>query len=289
MEEQTKKPWIRRLDLFSVITLATLIMAVGVYFFKFPNDFVFGGITGLAVLIAKVTPMSASVFTFLANGVLLVIGWIFLGKRFAIMTGYSSTLLSVLLLVFEKVYPMNAPFSDQPTLELLFAIALPAIASAMLFYVGASSGGTDVIAMLFQKYTTIDDIGAGLFLSDLVMVICALFVFDIKTALYSFVGLVVKSILIDRVIMSINLRKAALIVTEDPDPIVRFITVDMNRGATILNGVGAYSNEKKYVIFTTLNRKQTLSLRKFMRSRDLKAFVTVYRTSEVFGKGFLHL
>lgn len=289
MEETAKKPGLHRLYLFFVITTATFIMAVGVYFFKFPNNFVFGGITGLAVLVAEVTPMSASAFTFVANGLLLIIGWIFLGKRFAIMTGYSSTLLSGLLVVFEKIYPMNHPFSDQPTLELLFAIALPAIASAMLFYVGASSGGTDVIAMLVKKYTSIEDIGAGLFLSDLIMVICALFVFDIRTALYSFVGLVLKSLLIDRVIMSMNLRKAALIVTDEPDPILHYITIDMNRGATILDGTGAYTHEKKYVIFTTLNRKQTQSLRRFMRDHDLHAFVTIYRTSEVFGKGFLHL
>ncbi|MGI6117629.1 MAG: YitT family protein [Bilifractor sp.] len=271
------------------ISFSILIMAVGIYFFKFPNNFVFGGITGLAVLIAKVTPLTASVFTLIANGILLVIGWIFLGKNFAIKTGYASTLLSVLLVIFERIYPMNRPFSNQPTLELLFAIALPAISSAMLFSVNASSGGTDVVAMLLNKYTSLDDIGVGLFISDLVMIIFACFVFSIQTALYSFVGLVVKSLLIDRVIADINMRKAVMIICDEPEIIKKYITEDLVRGATILEGIGGYTKQKRYLIFTTLDRRQTAALRQFIREHHLHAFATVFRTSEVYGKGFLKM
>ena len=93
---------------------------------------------------------------------------------------------------------MSAPLSDQPLLELVFAIVLPAIGSALLFNIGASSGGTDVLAMMMKKYTQIKDTGIALLLCDLVMVVAACFVFDIQTALYSFVGLVLKSMVIDK-------------------------------------------------------------------------------------------
>ena len=275
--------------LFIYVTIATMIMAVGVYFFKFPNNFVFGGITGMAPLAAKLTPLSASSFTFIANFILLIIGFLFLGKRFAIMTGYSSTLLSVLLVVFEKVYPLSAPLSNQPTLELIFAIALPALASAMLFHAGASSGGTDVIAKLIQKYAHVEDIGLGLFLSDFLMIIFACFVFSIQTALYSFVGLVLKSFVIDGVIRNMNLRKATMIVCEDPKEITDFIIRHLDRGATILEGTGAYTGNRKYIIFTTLDRFQEQKTREFIHRKNLHAFITVYQTSEVFGKGFLKL
>lgn len=227
-----------------MITLSTFIMAVGVYFFKFPDNFCFGGITGFATVVAKVTPISASNFTFIANTILLVIGFIFLGKSFALKTTYASMLLSVLLVFFEKWMPLTKPLSNEPMLDLIFAIALPAIASALLFNIGASSGGTDVIAMLLKKYTNMKDIGIALFATDLAMILVACFVFDLKTALYSFVGLAVKSFMIDDIITTINLRKSITIVCDDKEPICSFITAKLNRSATITEGVGAYTNGK---------------------------------------------
>lgn len=269
-----------------MITMSTFIMAIGIYFFKFPDNFCFGGITGFAAVIAKITPLSASAFTFLANTILLIIGFIFLGKSFALKTTYASMLLSLLLLVFEKWLPLSAPLSNEPMLDLIFAIALPSIGSAILFHIGASSGGTDVIAMLLKKYTNMKDIGIALFVTDLVMILVACFVFDLKTALYSFVGLTVKSFFIDDIIATINLRKSITIVCDDKDDICSFITKNLGRSATITEGVGAYSNSQKYIIFTSLSRTQAVELRNYIRDNRLQAFMSVSSTSEVFGKGF---
>ncbi len=269
-----------------MITMSTFIMAIGIYFFKFPDNFCFGGITGFATVIAKITPLSASVFTFLANTLLLIIGFIFLGKSFALKTTYASMLLSLLLLVFEKWIPLSAPLSNEPMLDLIFAIALPSIGSAILFNIGASSGGTDVIAMLLKKYTNMKDIGIALFVTDLVMILVACFVFDLKTALYSFVGLTVKSFLIDDIIATINLRKSITIVCDDKDEICSFITNNLGRSATITDGVGAYTNRQKYIIFTSLSRTQAVELRNYIRDNQPQAFMSVSSTSEVFGKGF---
>lgn len=111
---------------FLLLTVSTLIMAIGTYFFKFTNNFTFGGITGLAVLIAKTGLMTAGDFNFVASMTLLLIGMIVLGKKFAAKTAYCSILLSVTLSFLERVCPMKAPLTDQPMLELCFAIALPA-------------------------------------------------------------------------------------------------------------------------------------------------------------------
>ncbi|MDO5521008.1 MAG: YitT family protein [bacterium] len=271
---------------YCYITLSIFIMAIGIYFFKFPNNFCFGGVTGFASVFAQIFPISASSFTLMINVLLLVIGFIFLGKSFAIKTTYASMLLSVLLVIFEKAYPITEHLSNQPILELIFAITLPSIASALLFQIGASSGGTDVIAMIIQKYTSVKNIGIALFVSDLVMIIAACFVFDIQTALYSFVGLTVKSFLIDGIIDSINLSKAVTIVCEDVDSICDFITHDLEKGATITEAIGAYTSTQKYIIFTTLSRHQAALLRNYIRDNSLEAFISVSNTSEVFGKGF---
>lgn len=274
---------------FFIITISITIMAIGVYFFKFPNNFTFGGVTGAAVVFANLLPVSASMFSTIANMILLVIGFIFLGKNFAIKTTYATVLLSVELLAFEKLTPLPHPLSNEPMLELIFAIALPAISSALLFYEGASSGGTDVIAMIVKKYTNVEDIGMALFLTDLVMIIIACFVFDIKTALYSFVGLVVKSFMIDAIIENIMLRKSIMLICNDKDVICDFIINELGKSATYVDAKGAYTGERNYIVFSTLTKKQAVELRRFIHENKLHAFMSVMSTSEVFGKGFSSL
>lgn len=271
---------------YGIITMSIFIMAVGIYFFKFPNNFCFGGVTGAATLVARITSLSTGNFTMLANLFLLLVAWLFVDRTFAVRTAYASTLLSALLILFEWIYPMNKPLSDEPILELLFAIALPSIGSALLFQAEASSGGTDILAMLLKKYAHLRDTGLALFLSDLIMIIAACFVFDIKTALYSFVGLTVKSFMIDDIIQSLTLCKSITIICNNPEPIKHFIMQELHKGATILEARGGYTDNPKYVVLTTLTRHQAEQLRNFIHENELDAFLSAASTNEVFGKGF---
>ncbi len=273
---------------YAIITLSITIMSIGVYFFKFPNNFVFGGVTGMAALAAKLTPLSASAFSSAANTLLLVVGFIFLGKEFALNTGYATLLMSLELMVLEKIVPISGPLSDQPMLDLVFAIALPAIASALLFNVGASSGGTDVIALIVEKYTHLHNIAAALFLTDLFMVVAACFVFDLYTALYSFVGLTVKSLVIDAVLEKIKMCKAILIICDDKEPICDFVMKKLVRGATYTPCFGAYTDKPHYMIYTTLTNREAGQLQEFIHEQHLNAFISMLSTTEVFGKGFNH-
>ena len=177
---------------FCLLTFSTLIMAFGTYFFKFTNNFTFGGITGLAVLVARTGLVSAGDFNLVASMILLVIGLFVLGKKFAAKTAYCSILLSVALSAMERIWPMDGPLTDQPMLELCFAIALPALGSAILFNIGASSGGTDIIAMILKKYSSFD-IGRALMISDALITFIGFFIFDIETGLYSVLGLAIRS------------------------------------------------------------------------------------------------
>lgn len=270
---------------FLLLTASTLIMAVGIYFFKFANNFTFGGITGFAVLVAKFTPLSASDFSFVANILLLVVGWIILGKSFAAKTAYSTILLSVTLSLFERVYPMSHPLTNEPLLELIFAILLPALGSTILFNIGASSGGTDVIAMVLKKYTSVD-IGRGLMISDVLFTLCAFFVFDVKTGLYSLLGLIMRSALIDNFIESLNRSKYFHVVCSDPKPICNFIEKSLVRGATIVNAKGSFTGDNKYIILTVLSPSQAVKLRNFIKENSPGAFLLISNTSEIIGKGF---
>ena len=270
---------------FVLLTLSTLVMAVGIYFFKFANNFTFGGITGLAVLVARLCPISAGDFSFIANMILLLIGFIILGKKFAAKTAYSSILLSVTLSALERIYPMSHPLTDQPILELAFAIALPSIGSAVLFNIGASSGGTDIVAMIMKNYTSMD-IGKALLATDFIVTLAGCFVFDIETGLYSFLGLALRSFMIDGFIESLNLSKYFNVVCSNPKPICDFIRDDLNRSATIVLAQGAFSGEDKYILLTALNRMEAIKLRNFIKENSPDAFLLISNTSEIIGKGF---
>ena len=270
---------------FTYLTLSTLVMAVGIYFFKFSNNFTFGGITGLAVLVAKSGAISAGDFSFAANMILLVIGFFVLGRKFAAKTAYSSILLSVALSGLERIYPMSQPLTDQPLLELAFAIALPSIGSAVLFNIGASSGGTDVVAMIMKKYTSFN-IGNALLVTDFFITLAGCFVFDIETGLYSFLGLALRSFMIDGFIESLNLSKYFNVVCSNPQPICDFIKEEIHRSATIVPAKGAFSGEDKYIIFTVLNRMEAVRLRNYIKENSPDAFLLISNTSEIIGKGF---
>lgn len=270
---------------FFLLTVGILIMVVGIYFFKFPNNFSFGGVTGIAIVVSEYLPVSRGVITTIINVALLIIGFLLLGKDFGIKTVYTSLLMSFGLSFLEKVCPMTHPLTDEVILELAFGIFLPAVGSALLFNIGASSGGTDIVAMILKKYTSIN-IGNALLLTDLIIVAATFFVFDVKTGLLSTLGLFVRSFMIDGVIENINLQKYFTVVCSDPEPICDFITLDLGRSATVCEGMGAFSHDKKYVIYTVMSRAQAVRLRSFIHVQDPSAFILISDTSEIIGKGF---
>lgn len=270
---------------YAVLTIATLIMVAGIYVFKFPNNFSFGGVTGIAVILAKVTSITPGTWTFLINMFLLVLGFVMLGKSFGIKTVYVSVLMSVSLSAMEKLLPMSHPLTSQPVLELIFAIFLPAFASAILFNVGASGGGTDILAMVLKKYTTFN-IGTALFIVDLLITVAACFLFDPQTGLFSFTGLMAKSLVIDGVIENINLCKYFTIICDDPVPICDFITKNLNRSATIFRAEGTYTHSEKTIILTVMKRSQAVMLRNYIHLNVPGAFMMITNSSEIIGKGF---
>ena len=270
---------------YGILTLAVLFLDVGVYFFKFPNNFSFGGVTGISIVLNRLIPWSASSYNFAINMLLLIVGFVFVGRDFGIKTVFVSILSSSVLSLLEKYYPMSAPLTNEPVLELIFAIVLPAVSAAILFNVGASGGGTDIIAMVLKKHTSLD-IGKALFCVDLLITVGACFVFDIQTGLFSFTGLMAKTLVIDGVIENINLCKYFTIICENPEPIVDFIHKKLNRSATLFTAEGTYSHTPRKVILTVMKRSQAVQLRNFIRRTDPHAFMMITNSSEIIGKGF---
>ncbi len=270
---------------FLVLTAAALLAAGGIYFFRFPNNFTFGGVAGIAVVLSNVLPFSAGFFNTVINALLLVVGFIFLGKGFGVKTVYVTILSSAAVYLLEFFAPMTAPFTDQPMLEFIYAIGLPSAGSAILFVLGASSGGTDIIAMILRKYFN-TNIATSLLIADIFVCISAFFVFGTTTGLYSLCGLLMKSLVIDRLIGSINLRKYFTVITTNPEPICEYIHGTLERAATVYHAQGSYTHQDRVVILTVMSRKEGAMLRRYIETNQPSAFLMVTNSSEIVGKGF---
>ncbi|WP_206404976.1 YitT family protein [Flavonifractor sp. An112] len=272
---------------FLWMNVATVMISVGVYCFKFPNNFSMGGVSGLSILLGKVLPvLSASSYNTIINVLFLILGFLMLDKSFGFRTVYCSLLSAGLIQVFSWVWPLTAPLTDQLMLELFFAVILPALGAAILFNIDASSGGTDIAAMILKKYSGLD-VGTALLISDVAIAAAALFVFDATAGLCSLLGLALKSVLVDSAIESLNRRKAFFVITSDPEHVCDYVTHTLVRGATVWTAQGAYTHDVHHVVLTVLSRGQAVALRRHLKQVDPHAFMIVANSSEIFGKGFL--
>ena len=269
-----------------MITAGILITTAGVYFFKFPNHFSTGGVTGISIVLGHYVPsMTPGTFVTVINVFLLLIGFAVFGKSFGIRTVYASLLMSGMLRLLEIACPIQSPMTGQPLLELMFAVGLPAVGSAILFNVGASSGGTDIVAMILRKYTSLN-IGIALLCSDTLITLSACAAFGMETGLFSVLGLIIKALFVDLVMDNLQVKKCFQIIITDPEPIEQYITQNLHRGATRLHGEGVYTHEGKTVLLTVVSRHEAVMLRDFIRRSDPDAFMIITSSTEIIGNGF---
>lgn len=255
-------------------------------FYCAPNHFVFGGTTGLSIVLSTCFPaLSVGTFMWIANAVLDVLGCVFLGIKTMGWTLYSSVMLSFYSSVCEKLFPMSRPLTDDTLLELCFAVLLPAIASGIVFNIGASTGGTEILGLILHKYAKLG-IGCSMFFCELGIVLFAAWLYGPHTGMYCVLGLLGQSTVLDTAIESLNLRKVCTVITTKPEPIKKFITATLDRTATQQDATGVYTGEPRTLIMVALTRRQAGLLRDFLRREDPEAFLTIVNSSEIIGKGF---
>lgn len=276
---------VKKLKDFLIMNLGCILLSVGVYFFKIPNGFATGGVTGIGTIFAQFTPLSAGSWIWILNVGLLLLGFLFLGRATGIKTVYCSMFYSALTFVFEKYIPLASPLSEEPFLELVYAMLLTSIGSAMIFNSKGSSGGTDIIALIMKKYTSMD-IGRSLLVSDFIVAASSFLVFNVKTGLFSLLGLFAKAFLVDTVIESLNTCKYFVVITTKRDEVSEYIIKEIHHGATVNEVVGEYTKEKKYMIHTVCRRSEAVRLRSKIKKIDEKAFIIITTSSEIIGRGF---
>lgn len=279
---------------WTLLNLGILLIAVGIYFFKAPNGFATGGVSGISILLANIFPsVGQATYMLIINAILLVVGMIVLGKECGMMTVYCSLILSLENQLFEFIIPLDAPLTNQPLLELVYAVLLTGIGSAIIFKCKASSGGTDIVALILKKHTSMN-VGTALLITDFMIAATSFLNFNggngitlaIQTGLFSLIGLFAKVFVIDDIIDSINLCKSFMIITTKPQEINSYITTEIKHSATTMNASGAYTGDGRTVILTVCKRSEAIRLRKRVTDIDPHAFIIITKTSEILGKGF---
>lgn len=279
---------------WSFLNLGILLMAVGIYFFKAPNGFATGGVSGMSIILANILPFTTqAVYMLIINVLLIIIGVIFLGRECGFLTIFCSLMLSLENWLLELLVPLSAPLTAYPLLELVYAVLLTGIGSAIIFKCKASSGGTDIVALLLKKHTSMN-VGTALLCTDCIIAAATFINFGgeggielaATTGLFSLLGLFAKVFVVDDILDSINLCKSFTIITTKPDEITAYIMTEMNRGATVINGHGAYTGDGRSVIMTVCRRSEAIRLRKTVNEIDSHAFMIITKTSEIMGKGF---
>lgn len=281
-------PGVIRLQEFLLINAGLILTAAGIELFKSPNGFAIGGVSGIAIIVNHFLPgHNVGLVMLLINIVLNILGAILLGADFGLRTLYSSFALSGFVWVFEKLIPLSHPLTGDRMLELVYAIALPAIGSALVFNQNSSTGGTDIIARILTNHTHLH-VGKTLLISDFLIAFAAIFALGLRQGMYSMLGLFLKGFVIDNVIESLNLSKKLEIITSRPEEMEHFILRTVHRGVTIVPAEGAYSGQSKKILTVVVRRNQAAVIRDFVHRTDPESFLIITNTSEILGKGFRH-
>jgi uncharacterized membrane-anchored protein YitT (DUF2179 family) len=283
---------------YGLITIGSFIMAIGYVFFITPHKIVPGGIYGVGIVVHYLTkgmPIWADgfpigLFNLIVNIPLTYIGIKLLGPRFGIKTIYGFIVSSVFMDTITWAREVgDAPFVDDILLSCIFGGVLTGIGLGLIFKSKATSGGSDIIAMIITKYTR-TPIGQMLIWVDSVIVLLALAAFkDWQIPLYSLIVIYISGRAIDMLIEGAKYNKALIIVSEKHNEIRNKIINDLGRGGTYLNGKGMFTNNDKSVIFTVVSRREVSIIEEHINNIDPDAFITIMDASEILGEGFQSL
>lgn len=265
---------------FIVITFATLIVSAAVFFFLIPSQVSVGSISGLAMILGNIIPLHISIITFILNGLLLIIGFLLIGKEFGAKTVYTSLLLPLFLRIFEIWFPDFSSINGDPFLDMVCYIFVVSIGLAILFRENASSGGLDIVAKLLNKYFRMD-MGKAMALPGMCVALSSILFYDKKLVVLSLLGTYLNGLVLDHFIFGLNLKKRVCIISEKEAEIRSFILNRLHSSATIYEGRGAYDGQPKTEIITIVDKNEYALLMSYLLKTDPSAFVTVYTVSEV--------
>ena len=273
------------------------LMTVGMMLYSFgwigcilPVKGTGGGAAGLSLVVCSAlgqigVDIQIGTMVFVLNAILLLVAGFIVGWNFGVKTIFCVVVISLGMNFWQDVLPEGDFLHLERILAVILGGILAGIGIAMCFAQGGSTGGTDILAMILKRRTTLE-IGRALLLVDIGIVTIAAFLYGPRVGLYCVLGLFAKTLVVDKAIESIHLRKVCTVICSEPLKVEEFIVKHLNRTATISRGYGAFSGKCVTVIMSVLSRREAVQLRRYAREVDPGAFITIVDSSEIVGKGF---
>lgn len=272
-----------------ITTFASIIVSAGVYFFMIPYNLTIGGTAGLSIALAKFMPgIPVGVFQLGINVILFILAFLLIGSEFGGLSIYATVVLSIALIVFEKLIPNVQPLVDTPFMSMIIGVGVTAIGIALTLNQNASTGGTDIVGKILNKYMHVD-LSVGVFIADFSVVVMGYTAYGINAAMYALVGILFNAVVIDKVLTGYKTRIKVYINSRYWEGINEFIVHELVRGSTLYEVKGGYNKSERVMVETILTRPEYIKLMNFIREFDDTAFVNVATVNEVSGEGFSYL
>lgn len=279
IKEIYKKHKIRR---YMELLIGLLICAISFNLFIYPNNIVFGGVSGISIIVNNFFEINPSLFIFCSSLILLIISYIFLGKEKTACSVLGSILFPILVKLTENVGQIvSIDASDQLLFAIIGGVAY-GFGAGLVFKAGFTTGGTDILNQIMCKYAK-TSLGTSMLIIDGLIVLSGAFVFGWTKFMYAIIVLYIISILTDKVLLGISNCKAFYIITSKKDEICEFVINELNHSITVFDAKGGYTNTKNPVLFAVIPTKEYYKFKEGISEIDKDAFFTVIDAYEVLG------
>lgn len=265
-----------------IMTFGMLIAAIAVHCFLIPSNLIIGSISGLSIVVYRLTGLAVSSTTFIINSILLILAYLLIGKEFGIKTVYTALILSPWLYLLEHVMPITESIMQDPWLDLLCFVLILSASQAILFRINASTGGLDILAKILNKYLHID-LGTSVTISGAAICCTAFLINDTRMVIIGLIGTWINGIVLNHFSDSINAKKKVCIVSDDYDKIREYIIDTLKRGATLYEVTGGYSGKKSVELVSILTSDEFSKVMEFIEKNNFHCFITAGSVTEIYG------
>ena len=265
---------------FAIITFGAILAATAIYFFMLPLNIAIGSGSAIAMMLSTFIPLPISMLSLGLNVILLIVGFILIGREFGVKTVYAAILVPLMIGLYELIFPNFESLTGDPVIDVVCYTIIVGMGMALLFSCNASSGGLDIVAKILNKYTHMD-IGTAVSVSGVVVAASSFFFYDTKIAVVSILGTYFGGMVVDKFIFGLNIKRRVCVISERLDEIVQFVLHDLHSGATINEIIGAYDMTRRREVIVIVNKQEYKRLMDYVKKLDPKAFVTVYAVNEI--------
>ncbi len=275
---RSKKFWVEGL----IMTFGMLVAAVAVHFFLIPSKLIVGSVTGLSIVISRLSGLPVDYIIFAINAVLLILSYVLIGKEFGLKTVYTALILAPWLRFLETFFPLKESIMQDPWFDLLCFVLLLSASQAILFKINASTGGLDILAKIINKYLHIN-LATAVTVAGVAICSTAFLINDVRLVIMGLLGTWINGLVLNHFMTGMSSKKRVCIISKEYEKLRDYIVAEIERGVTLYEVIGGYSNEKMMELEVLLTRDEFARLMKYISKEQISSFITAGTVSEVYG------